>query len=547
MIVFAAVNVDGARRLRRRPLDHARHHLLGVQARLQRRRLLRRRPRHHRLPERPRDLRRLPVGCVVPRHRGPDLPLRLRRLRLLDRLPRRVPDGDVPARRADAELGQVHDRRRAVLPPARAPRARRRRRIGTLNVAAFYLIAQMVGAGVLIQALVGIDFTPAVLITGTFMLVYVVFGGMVATTWVQIIKAVLLMIGIVVMSIFVLAQDQLQPDRAVQPGRGGRQGRGLDVLARPGHVPQEQHRHGLARPRARARHGRAAAHPDAVLHRAGRQGRALVGRLRDVHDRLLLPADDGHRVRRARHPRAGGRRGRRHRRQPGGAEPRRGARRRTRAPRAATCSWPSSPASRSRRSSRWSPASCCRRRARWRTTSGRASSARARTPRRRRSLVAKIAALGDRRGRDADRDPRRRGPERLVHGRPRVRHRGERELPRPAARAQLAALQHGRRRHRRAVRRRLRARPDHHQPDRVGRPARRARHRRVRRGTTSTTPASSRSRWASSAATSVRCCRRSAGNERTFHELHVRSETGLGVGEGAGRGLTRKRRAGHHG
>ena len=202
--------------------------------------------------------------------------------------------------------------------------------IGTLNVAAFYLIAQMVGAGVLIQALVGIDFTPAVLITGTFMLVYVVFGGMVATTWVQIIKAVLLMIGIVVMSVFVLDRVELQPDRAVQPGRGGRQGRGLDVLARPGHVPQEQHRHGLARPRARARHGGPAAHPHALLHRAGREGRALVGRLRDVHHRLLLPADDGHRLRRARDPRPGGRRGRRHRRQPRRAEPRPGARRRRR-------------------------------------------------------------------------------------------------------------------------------------------------------------------------------------------------------------------------
>ena len=83
--------------------------------------------------------------------------------------------------------------------------------IGTLNVAAFYLIAQMVGAGVLIQALVGIDFTPAVLITGTFMLVYVVFGGMVATTWVQIIKAVLLMAGIVVMSVFVFAKTSFNP------------------------------------------------------------------------------------------------------------------------------------------------------------------------------------------------------------------------------------------------------------------------------------------------------------------------------------------------
>ena len=175
--------------------------------------------------------------------------------------------------------------------------------LGTLAVVAFYLIAQMVGAGVLIQALVGIDFSLAVVLTGAFMLCYVVFGGMVATTWVQIIKAVLLMAGIVVMSIFVLAQGRLQPDRAVQP-RGGAEGRrGLDVLARPGHVPGLADRHGLARPRARARHGRPAAHPDAVLHRPERQGRALVGRLGDVHHRLLLPADDVHRLRRARVPR----------------------------------------------------------------------------------------------------------------------------------------------------------------------------------------------------------------------------------------------------
>src|SRR5918995_1186616 len=78
--------------------------------------------------------------------------------------------------------------------------------IGTLSVAAFYLIAQMVGAGVLIQALVGIDFALAVILTGVFMLCYVIFGGMVATTWVQIIKAVLLMAGIIVMSLFVLSK-----------------------------------------------------------------------------------------------------------------------------------------------------------------------------------------------------------------------------------------------------------------------------------------------------------------------------------------------------
>jgi cation/acetate symporter len=83
--------------------------------------------------------------------------------------------------------------------------------MGTLSVAAFYLIAQMVGAGVLIQALVGISFTPAVILTGAFMLCYVIFGGMLATTWVQIIKAVLLMSGIVVMSLFVLGKVGWNP------------------------------------------------------------------------------------------------------------------------------------------------------------------------------------------------------------------------------------------------------------------------------------------------------------------------------------------------
>src|SRR3954466_11992914 len=90
--------------------------------------------------------------------------------------------------------------------PARAAAA-----LGTLAVVAFYLIAQMVGAGVLIEKLVGINFSLAVVLTGAFMLCYVVFGGMVATTWVQIIKACLLMVGITVMSIFVLAKVGFNP------------------------------------------------------------------------------------------------------------------------------------------------------------------------------------------------------------------------------------------------------------------------------------------------------------------------------------------------
>ncbi|MGC1584611.1 MAG: cation acetate symporter, partial [Rhodomicrobium sp.] len=64
--------------------------------------------------------------------------------------------------------------------------------IGTFTVVAFYLIAQMVGAGKLIQLLFGLDYLHAVVIVGTLMIVYVAFGGMKATTWVQIIKAGLL-------------------------------------------------------------------------------------------------------------------------------------------------------------------------------------------------------------------------------------------------------------------------------------------------------------------------------------------------------------------
>jgi cation/acetate symporter len=83
--------------------------------------------------------------------------------------------------------------------------------VGTLAVSAVYLVAQMVGAGVLIQALTGIGFTPAVVVVGAFMLAYVIFGGMLATTWVQIIKAGLLMIAGVVLTILVLGKVGFNP------------------------------------------------------------------------------------------------------------------------------------------------------------------------------------------------------------------------------------------------------------------------------------------------------------------------------------------------
>ena len=75
---------------------------------------------------------------------------------------------------------------------------------GSLVVVAFYLIAQMVGAGKLIQLLFGLDYHVAVILVGILMCLYVLFGGMLATTWVQIIKAVLLLSGATFMAVMVM-------------------------------------------------------------------------------------------------------------------------------------------------------------------------------------------------------------------------------------------------------------------------------------------------------------------------------------------------------
>lgn len=76
--------------------------------------------------------------------------------------------------------------------------------LGTLVVVAVYLIAQMVGAGKLIQLLFGMNYTSAVLLVGILMVLYVTFGGMLATTWVQIVKAVMLLAGASFMAFMVL-------------------------------------------------------------------------------------------------------------------------------------------------------------------------------------------------------------------------------------------------------------------------------------------------------------------------------------------------------
>ncbi len=81
----------------------------------------------------------------------------------------------------------------------------------TLFIVGIYLMAQMVGSGLLIENLTGVNFTVSVIGTVCFMLIYVVFGGMLATTWVQIIKAVLLMSCGVVMTFLILERFGFNP------------------------------------------------------------------------------------------------------------------------------------------------------------------------------------------------------------------------------------------------------------------------------------------------------------------------------------------------
>ncbi len=96
---------------------------------------------------------------------------------------------------------------RFAQPPVRSFAA-----LSTLAVVLFYLIAQMVGAGQLIKTLFGLEYLYAVLIVGTLMTLYVLFGGMIATTWVQVIKAVLLLGCATIMAFAVLLQFGFSPE-----------------------------------------------------------------------------------------------------------------------------------------------------------------------------------------------------------------------------------------------------------------------------------------------------------------------------------------------
>ncbi len=97
---------------------------------------------------------------------------------------------------------------------------------GTLATIAFYLIAQMVGAGGLVRLLFGIPYETAVVIVGLAMLAYVLFGGMLATTWVQIVKAVLLLGGAAALALLVLGRFGFDP-RALFAAAAAQRGDGV--------------------------------------------------------------------------------------------------------------------------------------------------------------------------------------------------------------------------------------------------------------------------------------------------------------------------------
>jgi cation/acetate symporter len=106
---------------------------------------------------------------------------------------------------------------------------------GTLVVVAFYLIAQMVGAGQLIKLLFGLEYWIAVVIVGALMMVYVLFGGMTATTWVQIIKAIMLLCGATFMALAVLWHFGFSPEAMFAEAVRIKS----DIAAKGGKTPEE--------------------------------------------------------------------------------------------------------------------------------------------------------------------------------------------------------------------------------------------------------------------------------------------------------------------
>jgi cation/acetate symporter len=83
--------------------------------------------------------------------------------------------------------------------------------LSTITISMFYMIAQLNGAGALIGLLLGLPYALSVIVIGILMTIYIVAGGMIATTWIQIVKAVLLIAGTLLLSLFVLAKVGFNP------------------------------------------------------------------------------------------------------------------------------------------------------------------------------------------------------------------------------------------------------------------------------------------------------------------------------------------------
>jgi cation/acetate symporter len=179
--------------------------------------------------------------------------------------------------------------------------------VGTIVVSLAYLIPQMAGGGVLIKLLLGIPYSVSVIVVGLAMVLYVAFGGMLATTWVQIVKAILLMsIGLLLL-VWIMALFRFNP-LALFASAEGANAAGVPLT---GGLPEEPARPDLCRNELRTRHGRPAAHPDAVLYRAGREDGPGIGALGCIPCGLLLLDHDRHRIcrhvlrRPGEHPRGG--------------------------------------------------------------------------------------------------------------------------------------------------------------------------------------------------------------------------------------------------
>ncbi len=115
--------------------------------------------------------------------------------------------------------------------------------LNTVAISAFYMVAQLVGAGALITLLLPIGFNAAIIIVGILMTIYVTAGGMIATTWIQIVKAVLLIAGTLILTFLTLAQFSFNPlaildavsadlgQEAVQPAAPSGFIPGIDVIS----------------------------------------------------------------------------------------------------------------------------------------------------------------------------------------------------------------------------------------------------------------------------------------------------------------------------